>query len=122
MNKEVGSRIRKIRISKNYNVKYMADEIGILDTSYSKIEREGTNNLQTLLKICKLLDIELPDLIVETENTAIASDSKKQYGFATKNDVEEINQQIKKLMTEFSQLRKEITGTKKQVKSYKKAK
>jgi len=73
----------------------MADEIGILDTSYSKIEREGTNNLQTLLKICKLLDIELPDLIVETENTAIASDSKKQYGFATKNDVEEINQQIK---------------------------
>jgi transcriptional regulator with XRE-family HTH domain len=100
----------------------MADEIGMLDTSYSKIEREGTNNLQTLLKICKLLDIELPDLIVETENTAIASDSKKQYGFATKNDVEEINQQIKKLMTEFSQLRKEITGTKKQVKSYKKAK
>jgi DNA-binding XRE family transcriptional regulator len=100
----------------------MADEIGILDTSYSKIEREGTNNLQTLLKICKLLDIELPDLIVETENTAIASDTKKQYGFATKNDVEEINQQIKKLMTEFSQLRKEITGTKKQVKSYKKAK
>lgn len=100
----------------------MADEIGILDTSYSKIEREGTNNLQTLLKICKLLEIELPDLIVETENTAIASDTKKQYGFATKNDVEEINQQIKKLMTEFSQLRKEITGTKKQVKSYKKAK
>ncbi len=122
MNKEVGSRIRKIRISKNYNVKYMADEIGILDTSYSKIEREGTNNLQTLLKICKLLDIELPDLIVETENTAIASDSKKQYGFATKNDVEEINQQIKMLMTEFSQLRKEITGTKKQVKANKKSK
>jgi DNA-binding XRE family transcriptional regulator len=100
----------------------MADEIGILDTSYSKIEREGTNNLQTLLKICKLLDIELPDLIVETENTAIASDSKKQYGFATKNDVEEINQQIKMLMTEFSQLRKEITGTKKQVKANKKSK
>ena len=100
----------------------MADEIGILDTSYSKIEREGTNNLQTLLKICKLLDIELPDLIVETENTAIASDTKKQYGFATKNDVEEINQQIKMLMTEFSQLRKEITGTKKQVKANKKSK
>jgi DNA-binding XRE family transcriptional regulator len=33
----------------------MADEIGILDTSYSKIEREGTNNLQTLLKITEIL-------------------------------------------------------------------
>jgi transcriptional regulator with XRE-family HTH domain len=122
MDKEVGNRIRKIRISKNYNVKYMADEIGMLDTSYSKIEREGTNNLQTLLKICKLLEIKLPDLIVEKDNIVIASDDKKQYGYATKNDVEEINQQIKKLISEFSLLRKEITGSKKQIKPYKRAK
>jgi DNA-binding XRE family transcriptional regulator len=100
----------------------MADEIGILDTSYSKIEREGTNNLQTLLKICKLLEIKLPDLIVEKDNIVIASDDKKQYGYATKNDVEEINQQIKKLISEFSLLRKEITGSKKQIKPYKRAK
>jgi transcriptional regulator with XRE-family HTH domain len=100
----------------------MADEIGMLDTSYSKIEREGTNNLQTLLKICKLLEIKLPDLIVEKDNIVIASDDKKQYGYATKNDVEEINQQIKKLISEFSLLRKEITGYKKQVKPYKRAK
>ena len=96
----------------------MADEIGILDTSYSKIEREGTNNLQTLLKISELLEIELPELIAASPNS-LSSEQKRNYGFATKHDIEEINFQLKKLISEFSQLRKELTGTEKQVKKYK---
>ena len=107
VNKELGKRIRKLRISQNLNVKYMADEIGILDTSYSKIEREGTNNLQTLLKIAELLNVDIVSLIPVEENSKVA-DKLNDYGFATRQDLKEIVELLKSLILEFHQFRSEF--------------
>lgn len=63
MNKEIGSRIKRARLVKQIDRKTLADEIGILDTSLSKIEREGTNNLKTLIKIASALGVKPGDLI-----------------------------------------------------------
>ena len=117
MNKELGKRIRKLRISQNLNVKYMADEIGILDTSYSKIEREGTNNLQTLLKIAELLNVNMVSLIPLEENSKV-SDQLKDYGFATRQDLKEIVDLLKSLILEFHQFRAEVNPISKKSKKY----
>ncbi len=117
MNKEVGNRIRKLRISQNLNVKYMADEIGILDTSYSKIEREGTNNLQTLLKIAELLKVEIVTLLPEDKNSKV-SEKNYDYGFATRHDLKEIVELLKSLMIELHQFRSEFNPDFKKPKKY----
>ena len=117
MNKELGKRIRKLRISQNLNVKYMADEIGILDTSYSKIEREGTNNLQTLLKIGKLLNVEIFSLIPVEENFKV-SEKINEYGFATRQDLKDIVELLKSLILEFHQFRSEFNPESKKPKKY----
>jgi transcriptional regulator with XRE-family HTH domain len=117
VNKELGKRIRKLRISQNLNVKYMADEIGILDTSYSKIEREGTNNLQTLLKITEILKVDLVNLI-PIEEKSVVSDYSMDYGFATRQDLKEIVQLLKSLIHEFHQFRSENNPESKKPKKY----
>jgi transcriptional regulator with XRE-family HTH domain len=117
VNKELGKRIRKLRISQNLNVKYMADEIGILDTSYSKIEREGTNNLQTLLKITEILKVDLVNLIPTEEKSGV-SDHSMDYGFATRQDLKEIVQLLKSLIHEFHQFRSENNPESKKPKKY----
>jgi transcriptional regulator with XRE-family HTH domain len=117
VNKELGKRIRKLRISQNLNVKYMADEIGILDTSYSKIEREGTNNLQTLFKIAELLNVNMVSLIPLEENSKV-SDQLKDYGFATRQDLKEIVELLKSLILEFHLFRAEVKPDSKKPKKY----
>jgi len=117
VNKEVGKRIRKLRISQNLHVKYMADEIGILDTSYSKIEREGTNNLQTLLKIANLLNVEMVSLLPDDKNSKV-SEKKYDYGFATRHDLKEIVELLQSLKIEFHQFRTELNPESKKPKKY----
>ncbi len=89
MNKEIGNRIKKIRYSKGLNSKNVADAVGILDTSLSKIEREGTNSLETLLKIAKALDVnpcEFFDDKIKTSNKEFKTD----HNFATKTEMNEV--------------------------------
>ncbi len=98
MNKQTGARIKKIRISQNIHAKHMADELGILDTSYSKIEREGTNNLKTLLKIASILKVELHTIIHTTNDINEIFEPDVLYGLATRQDIFELKDLITKVL------------------------
>ncbi len=89
MNKEIGNRIKKIRYSKGLNSKNVADAVGILDTSLSKIEREGTNSLETLLKIAKALDVN-PCEFFEDKIKTSNKEFKTDHNFATKTEMNEV--------------------------------
>ncbi len=89
MNKEIGNRIKKIRYSKGLNSKNVADAVGILDTSLSKIEREGTNSVETLLKIAKALDVNPCEFFEEKIKTN-SKEFKTEHNFATKTEMNEV--------------------------------
>lgn len=85
MNKDIGNRIKRIRLLKNIDPKNLADEIGVRHTSLSKIEREGTNSVETLLKIANALDVEPSELFEESSKTNVR-ESKGEYGYITKHE------------------------------------
>jgi transcriptional regulator with XRE-family HTH domain len=66
--KSIGEKIRHIRILKNVTQAEMANKLGIINTSYSKIERnEVVPNYTRLEEIAKILDVTLVELITVSE-------------------------------------------------------
>ena len=104
MNKQLGERIRKLRIRENIHVKDMADAIGILDTSYSKIEREGTNNLKTLIKISELLHTGICSLIPESSTQSVA-ENEVRYGLATREDINKLTHMLQGVISDMQLLK-----------------
>ena len=82
----------------------MADAIGILDTSYSKIEREGTNNLKTLLKISELLHTGIASLIPENSNRHTPENDAK-YSLATREDINKLTHLLQNLISDVQLLK-----------------
>lgn len=117
MNKEIGNRIKKIRYSKGLNSKNVADAVGILDTSLSKIEREGTNSLETLLKIAKALDVN-PCEFFEDKIKTSNKEFKTDHHFATKTEMNEVKytmQQMCKTLERIEQILLKNTKPKKRI-------
>lgn len=104
MNKDIGNRIKRIRLLKNIDPKNLADEIGIRHTSLSKIEREGTNSVETLLKIADALEVT-PSELFEKPSKANLKESKAEYGNLTKH---EFNSKISELEIAILKLTKAV--------------
>ncbi|MGZ4100029.1 MAG: helix-turn-helix domain-containing protein [Bacteroidia bacterium] len=104
--KEIGTRIKKIRLSKGLSTDEVGEEIGMLGTSYSKIEREGTNSLKTLFTIASVLEVNIKDLFQEYPNF---TEQNEKFGFATKAELEESTRSLQNFMLkEFKKLREEL--------------
>ena len=123
MNKVIGQKIKTVRESKNLNAKSVADAIGILDTSLSKIEREGTNSVTTLLKIATVLKVNV-SVFFEENMKGINKESKNDYGYATKTELSDITHALLKLTKAVEKLQEDLpkkkTATKKSKNSLKK--
>ena len=63
MNALLGSRIKALRVSKNYTQEQVADQIGISRQKYARIE-SGLNSitLDILVKIAEILDVTVSDI------------------------------------------------------------
>ncbi len=63
MNEMLGSRIKAIRISKNFTQEQIADKIGISRQKYARIE-SGVNSitLEILSEIARVLDVNIGDI------------------------------------------------------------
>lgn len=60
----IGTKVKKLRELKNVTQEYMAQELGISQNAYSKIEREETDvSFSRLEQIAKILDINILDII-----------------------------------------------------------
>lgn len=106
--KKVGDRIRKIRVSKDYSQENMADELKITTSAYSKIERGMTDaNASRLIQIAKVLDVNVADFF--SDPSAFKEDTGK-YGYATREEVENLGRLVSILAKEIEKLREELQG------------
>ncbi len=115
MNKDIGNRIKRIRLLKNIDPKNLADEIGVRHTSLSKIEREGTNSVETLLKIASALDVK-PSELFEESSKATIKENKGEYGYITKHEFDakfsELTFTILKLIKAVERLEEQLPTSK----------
>jgi transcriptional regulator with XRE-family HTH domain len=97
VNKEIGERIRAIRIRKKLSPKDIGAEIGMLDTSYSKIERGGNTTVETILKIAEALDVNPAEFF---EEVRLVAEPLAKAGYATKDDLEILKRMIESIAKE----------------------
>ena len=58
-----GTKLRKLRLEKGYSQNYVADFIGLDQSSYCRLESDKVQpKLQTTVKIAELYKIEIPTL------------------------------------------------------------
>jgi len=105
VNKKVGDRIRRIRVIKNYSQANVAEDMGMTTGAYAKIERGETDaNLSRLFRIAEILEVNIceffedprPPQLMETQNP---------YGYATKDEVQNLSRSIETLVKEFEKLK-----------------
>ena len=64
MTSSIKSKIKSIRELKNYTQEYMADQLGVTQAGYSKIEKGKTSlSYEKLVEIGKILDVSVEDII-----------------------------------------------------------
>jgi len=63
----IAERIRQLRRSKDYSQQFMADDLGISQNAYSKLESGKTPiHLDRLYEVCVLLDTNIYELLEDT--------------------------------------------------------
>lgn len=61
---EIGVKIKKIRELRSYTQDFMADMLGVSQSTYSRFEKdEGDLTISQLNKIAEVLDVKVEDLI-----------------------------------------------------------
>jgi transcriptional regulator with XRE-family HTH domain len=104
--KDIGARIKRIRLNKGIDTKQIADEIGIRDTSFSKIEREGTNSVVTLLKIASALSVRITEFF---EDNTVVAEPVERMGLVSRDEWLNANREMAQLFkTEMAKLRDEL--------------
>ncbi len=116
----VGQKIRKIRQAKEFTQDNMAFELGITKSAYSKIEREESNiSIKRLEEIAKVLEVDIVEFFKDSKSIYGVEDPPKNYGFATKGDIEELVKMIQDMAKEINSLKSSLNTQKATVKKSK---
>jgi transcriptional regulator with XRE-family HTH domain len=111
----IGTRIRKLRVSKDLTQDNMAIDLGITAGAYAKIERGETDpSASRLLKIAEILEVDIA--VFFTDNTPapqLQQPAQPPYGYASKNELEQLTQLVKQLSKEMEKLKGQMGGVKK---------
>lgn len=89
------TKIKKLRLSKNLSQNYLADELGVDVTNYSRLERGETKiSVERLKKIAEILNVNVSLLIEESD-----TDTNKELLN---------NELLKEILNEIKKIRKKI--------------
>lgn len=113
--KNIGQKIRRARQALDLSQESVAEDLGMTKGAFSKIERGLTNVPVTrLIEIAGVLKVDVAAFFESTSTTkAKAEDPTKQYGFATKSEIEELAHMIEALRAEIAALKAEVKSGKK---------
>jgi len=76
-NREISTKIRRFRESKDYTQEYMARRLNISQNSYSRLEKEPENmSLKRLEDICQILEIGLKEVIDSKDSNVYNNNNK----------------------------------------------
>ncbi|MBX3101666.1 MAG: helix-turn-helix transcriptional regulator [Bacteroidetes bacterium] len=99
----IGNKIRMVRELRGYSQEYMADRMGISQTSYSRLESEATDlTLSRLDQVANVLEINPMDLLAMEEkfifqNNTNCGIAAYNHGSFTMNDIKSLEDKIKQL-------------------------
>ena len=106
MKKEVGNRIKKMRINLDITRDDVADQLNISNSAYAKIERGDTDmNVSHLDKIAKFFKVDIADFFPDRKLALPMEDKPNKYGYATKDDIEQLTRVINQLKIEVEKLK-----------------
>ena len=107
----VANSIRKLRQSKDYSQQNMADELGISKSAYSKIETGSTDpSVKRIQAIAKILEVDVTYFFQESPHAiSKAEEQKRNYGYATKNEIEDLARELEKLRLEMASLKTSLS-------------
>ncbi len=109
MKEQIGKRIRKIRESKDLSQENVASELEISTSAYAKIERGATDpSANRLVQIAKVLEVDVTDFFQDMKPVSKVGEQSKNYGFATKGDIEELFQIIKQMQADMQKMQSEM--------------
>jgi transcriptional regulator with XRE-family HTH domain len=113
--KNIGQKIRRARQALDLSQESVAEDLGMTKGAFSKIERGLTNVPVTrLIEIAQVLKVDVANFFESTATAKPkAEDPQKQYGFATKGEIEELVNMIETLRAEIAALKAEVKSAKK---------
>ena len=92
----------------------MAAELDITAGAYAKIERGETDPSATrLLKIAEILEVDVTSFFKEAQIASKAEDPANPYGYASKQELDNLAQMIKQLTIEIEKLKGQMEPVKK---------
>jgi transcriptional regulator with XRE-family HTH domain len=109
--KLIGTRIRKLRESKDLTQENMADELDITAGAYAKIERGETDPSVTRLKqIADILKVDVTYFFREhTPAFSMVEEPEPKYGgYASKDDIENLAQLFRELTLKLEKLQAQM--------------
>ena len=106
---KIGERIRKIREGKGYSQANVAEDLEITPGAYAKIERGETDTpTSRLFQIAKSLDVSVRDLFADEQPATVKENKTPNYGYASKEEVQDLAAAVYKLTKEVEKLRQEL--------------
>lgn len=107
--KKIGERIRILRQAKQFTQENLADELGMSKSAYSKIERGDTDaNISRLLRIAEILEVNIIDFFEDQPRISQFHDQQNPYGYASKQEVEQLSRNIQMLLKEIEKMKLEL--------------
>lgn len=105
----VGINIRKLREKKGFSQEYVAQELGINQSTYGKLERENTKiNIDRLLRISEILEEDVINLLdSKPQNTFHQTNQGNGYSY-----VENINNENAELLKELKEVYEKLIKSK----------
>lgn len=113
MKKVIGTRIRKLRESKDLTQENIAVELDITAGAYAKIERGETDPSITRLKqIADILKVDVTFFFQDhSAALSMVAESENRYtAYASREDVENLSQLIKQINAKLEKLEAQIGG------------
>lgn len=108
MSKKVGEKIRQLRVLRGLSQENLAEEIGMSAGNFGKIERGDIDLSSThLLQIAKVLKVSVGELF----ESPIASEKPNPYGYATKEELEELGKSLQTFIKKELEKFRESTAT-----------
>ena len=105
----VGINIRKLREKKGFSQEYVAQELGINQSTYGKLERENTKiSIDRLLRISEILEEDVINLLdSKPQNTFHQTNQGNGYSY-----VENINNENAELLKELKKVYEKLIKSK----------
>ena len=109
----IGERIKRWRLEKQFTQEALAEELGMTKSAYSKIERGDTDaNVSRILQIAKALEVNVCAFFEDQPRFSLVRENRDPYGYASKEEVEQLSKSIQELLREIEKMKSEIQQSK----------